>query len=212
MMATAVSSETFHAENGITITTKDAITVQQTFNYLRDNLEKFRVGSQFLVVSGVHGSDQGQLLQGDEALVRDYRMMFRWFNHKKKYSEQVKVVEERQYHMGTVLEVYSKLDESQEDGKYVLEDHSKGEIKAKVEELLSIQKPIVFILASCWSYRSEIFSILQASGLLAVVNLLEDRGQITNGNMLFLDPEQQQFIRRLSDETLETKDTIGMNE
>ena len=86
----------FHVENNTIITSKDFITVQQVFNFLSKNLEKFRVGSQFVVVSGVHGSEDGDLMQGDEALVRDYRMMYRWFQNHKKYGPQAKMVEDRQ--------------------------------------------------------------------------------------------------------------------
>ena len=51
----------FHVENDTIITAKDEITVQHVFNYLSKNLHKFRVGSQFTIVCGVHGYPDGQL-------------------------------------------------------------------------------------------------------------------------------------------------------
>ena len=62
----------FHVENNTIITSKDFITVQQVFNFLSKNLEKFRVGSQFTIVCGVHGYPDGQLGKGDIDLVADY--------------------------------------------------------------------------------------------------------------------------------------------
>ena len=104
----------FHVENNTIITSKDEISVQQVFNFLSKNLEKFRVGSQFVVVSGVHGSDKGELLEYDEDLIYDMEMMFRWFKNHKKYSQQKKIVDERMYDMNTVIRVISEEDKSQE--------------------------------------------------------------------------------------------------
>merc|ERR1712045_862456 len=45
-------------------------------------------------------------------------------------------------------------------------------------------------------------------GLLTVLNVLEERGEITNGNMFLLDPGQQEFFKTISDEELNIKDVI----
>ena len=84
-MAVANITEKYHVENNIILTTIDEITVQQTFNYLCTNLDQFRVGSEFVVVCGVHGSPEGYLLEGDEDFRYDYEAMFRWFNSQKHY-------------------------------------------------------------------------------------------------------------------------------
>ena len=109
--------------------------------------------------------------------------------------------------METVLEVSSKEDETQ-DGTYVLEDDSKAKLKTKFEEVLAKQVPMVLILASCFSFKSQICDILRSTGLLTVLNVLEERGDITNGNMFLLDPEQQGFFKIISDEELNIKDVI----
>ena len=38
--------------------------------------------------------------------------------------------------------------------------------------------------------------------------MLEERGEITNGNMFLLDPGQQEFFKITSDEELNIKDVI----
>ena len=199
----------FHVENNTIITSKDFITVQQVFNFLSKNLEKFRVGSQFVVVSGVHGSEDGDLMQGDEALVRDYRMMYRWFKHHKKYGPQAKMVEDRQYEMNlnSVIGVTSEEDKTQE-GKFVLSKDSTMTLKNEFERILDLKQPIVLILASCWSHRSQIADILRSTGIFTVMNVLEERGNITNGKMFVLDQEQKNFFTNIAD--LVIKDVILM--
>ena len=163
---------------------------------MSENLEKFRVSSQFIVACGVHGSEEGELGCGDIDLVADYHAMFEWFHLHERYPRVTKIVEERDYRMGTVLTMFSKRDKKR-PGKYVLESHCKAELKIKFEDLLTKRIPVVLILASCWSYRSEICNILQSTGLLTVLNVLEERGKITNGRMLLLDQEQQDFFRTI---------------
>ena len=195
----------FHVENNSIITSKDSISVQQVFNFLSKNLEKFRVGSQFVVVSGVHGSDKGELLEYDEDLIYDMEMMFRWFKNHKKYSQQAKIVDERMYDMNTVIRVIS--DKSQE-GKFVLSKQSMMNIKSEFDRILKLKQPIVLILFSCWSYRSQIADILRSNGIFTVMNVLEERGNITNGKMFLLDEEQQKFIKNVAH--LVIKDVILM--
>ena len=199
----------FHVENNTIITSKDFITVQQVFNFLSKNLEKFRVGSQFVVVSGVHGSEDGDLMQGDEALVRDYRMMYRWFQNHKKYGPQAKMVEDRQYEMNlnSVIGMTSEEDKTQE-GKFVLSKDSTMTLKNEFERILDLKQPIVLILASCWSHRSQIADILRSTGIFTVMNVLEERGNITNGKMFLLDQEQKKFFTNIAD--LVIKDVILM--
>ena len=203
----ASNTNKFHVENGVIITTKEEVSVQHVFNYFTENLDKFRVGSEFITVCGVHGGENGELFEADEDFRYDYEMMYRWFKNHKKYGKQAKMVEDRKYVMETVLEVSSKEDETQ-DGRFVLQDDSKEKLKTKFEEVLAKQVPMVLILASCFSFKSQICDILRSTGLLTVLNMLEERGEITNGNMFLLDLGQQEFFKIISDELLNIKDVI----
>ena len=211
-MATAapVSDHKINVENNVILTTKDQITVQQVFNYLTTNLDRFRVGSEFVVVCGVHGSDKGELKEGDEDFRYDYETMYRWFKNHEKYSHQAQIVEERQYNMETVVEVNSVEHESQE-GKYVLDEKSKEALKNEFERVISLDKPIVLVLASCWSFQSEISNILRAVGLYSALNLLEDHGKISAGKMFKLDKDQKDFLKSITfDETIKDVIVDGM--
>ena len=116
----ASNTQKFHVENGVIITTKEEVTVQHVFNYLTENLDKFRVGSEFITVCGVHGDENGKLGEADEDFRYDYEMMNRWFKNHEKYGKQAKIVQDRKYVMETVLEVSSEEAETQ-DGTYVLQ-------------------------------------------------------------------------------------------
>ena len=94
------TNDKFHVENDVIITTKDAITVEEVSNYLKDNLKNFRVGSEFVVVCGIHGSECGDMGRFDYDLVDDYNGMFERFLVAKNFQAQAKVIKERQYLMG----------------------------------------------------------------------------------------------------------------
>ena len=109
-ISTPVSDEIVHVENNVILTTNDEISCQQAFNYLSTNLDRFRVGTEFVVICGIHGAPGGQMLRGDKDLHHDYEMMFRWFRTEKRYKQcapksgkPFQLLEERQYKMGTAL-------------------------------------------------------------------------------------------------------------
>ena len=200
-MATSVpeSDERINVENNVILTTKDEITVQQTFNYLSKNLDKFRVGTEFVVVCGVHGSPDGKLGESDEDFLYDYEMMNRWFKNHEKYGQQAKTVQDRAYKMSTVIEVNS-IEEEAKSGQYSLTDESKAKLQDEFERILSLDRPVVLILASCWSFRSDISNILRSTGLYSALVTSEERGSITAGKLFKLDPEQQDLLRMVAND------------
>ena len=95
------------------------------------NLDRFRIGSEFVVVCGIHGAPGGEMLEGDEDFRYDYEAMFRWFHKEKQYkkcaprnSKPFELVEKRQYQMGTVVEM-SSVENPDHEGKYKLDKKSK---------------------------------------------------------------------------------------
>ena len=199
-MSSPVPSERVHVENNVILTTKDEISCQQTFNYLCMNLDSFRIGSEFVVVCGVHGSPDGEMLEGDEDFYYDYEAMFRWFHDEKRYkrcaprnSQPFELVEKRQYQIGTVIEMNSVRDPVNE-GRYKLDERSKVVLKTQFERLVSTKKPVVLFLASCWSHSSEISDILRSCGIYSTLRLLEDKGEVTMGRFFKLDSNQTDIL------------------
>ena len=212
MAPSADADELFHVENNVILTTKDKVTSQKTFNYLSTNLDKFRVGSEFVVICGVHGTERGRLMEEDQIFQHDYTTMFRWFNSQEPYdnfspesAQPFQLIRLRNYKMGRVVNVESKLDERM--NKYVLTDASKEDVVKEFERILESEMPTVLILASCWSFQSEISNILRSSGLYSALIASDERGEITARKLFRLDKEQQDVFKMISsDETI--KDSI----
>ena len=110
-----------HVENNVILTTKDEIHNQHTFNYISTNLDRFRVNSEFVAVCGIHGAPGGEMREGDEDFRYEYETMFRWFHNEKRYykcapkiAKPFQLVEERNYYMGTVVDIFSVEDPDHE--------------------------------------------------------------------------------------------------
>ena len=192
----AAYNERIHVENNVILTTKDEISCQQTFNFLCMNLDRFRIGTEFVVVCGVHGAPGGEMLEADEDFRYDYESMFRWFHDKARYkkcapkiSHPFELVEQRQYQMGTVVEI-SSVENPDHKGRYNLDEKSKLVLKSEFERLLVSKRPIALILASCWSNKGEISAILRSCGIYSTIRMVEDKGDLTQGQFLKLDSDQ----------------------
>ena len=193
--------ERIHVENNVILTTKDEISVQQMFNYLCRNLDKFRVGSEFVVVCGIHGSEQGQMLEYDEDFRYDYEAMFRWFNKARHYkrcapknAKPFELIEQRKYQMGNVVEVSS---ERGNEGKFKLDEKSRIALGTEFLRLLGLNKPTVLILASCFSHFSEISDILCSAGLYSAIRMIEDKALISNEKSFRLDDTQRKVLNAI---------------
>ena len=86
MATLPVSDKLIHVENNVILTTKDKVRVQEVFNYLSDNLDKFRVNSEFVVVCGIHTSEKGEMKHGENGFKDDYETMFNWCNNETCYN------------------------------------------------------------------------------------------------------------------------------
>ena len=199
-----VSNDRVDVENNVILTTKDEISCQQTFNYLCMNLDRFRIGTEFVVICGVHGAPGGEMLEEDEDFRYEYEAMFHWFHDEKRYKKcaprnkkPFELVDKRQYQMGTVIDISSVKNPDQQ-GRYKLNEKSKAALKTQFERLLETKKPVVLFLASCWSHRSEISDILRSSGIYSTIRLLEDHGELTEGRFFKLNSNQNDILSTVS--------------
>ena len=92
--------------------------------------------------------------------------------------------------------------------EYVLAETSKNAIKDKFEQLLKTEYPHVFIFASCFSHESEINDILRSSGMYSCLLISAERGDITYGRVCYLDKEQQEFLKIVTNMEFPIKDII----
>ena len=55
-----MTSEKFHVDNDVIITTNDMTDVEEIFNHLKSNLNNYRVESQFILLGGFHTFRSGK--------------------------------------------------------------------------------------------------------------------------------------------------------
>ena len=193
--------ERIHVQDNVILTTVNEISVQQMFNYLCINLDQFRVGSEFVAICGIHGSEQGEMLNYDEDFRYDYEAMFRWFNKERHYkrcapkvAKPYELIQERKYQMGHVVEISTEKDDL---GKFKLDRNSKIALKTEFLRLIALGKPVVLILASCFSHLSEISDILCSTGLYSTIRMIEEKACITSERSFRLDDSQVEVLKTI---------------
>ena len=83
--------------------------------------------------------------------------------------------------------------------KYYLSDGSKAAITAKFEDLIHGRKPQFFVFATCYSFRSQINQILRSSGLISVLSIRQEKGELTEGKIYELDEGQKEILKNVAD-------------
>ena len=179
-----------HIENGIIYTFRDEINAFEVEEYLKDNITQYKIGTRFFVFCGFHTSDDGKLAGTDLNLVDHYQAMFDRLNE-----DFYSLIVERQYQMGKITPLRS---EKSNYGHYILTSQSKSEIKMLAEDIVKTNTPYILILASCYSHRSEVSTVLRSAGIYSVLHISEDLGKLTKGKSFFLSQEQMELLQLVS--------------
>ena len=189
----------FHVENDVILTAAadEEVQSEQVLRYLENNLHKFKMGSKFVLVCGVREDPDGNLFEADRKNVNEHYAMFENFHDHETNNDIVKVVEEKKYKIGTVIQVL--FDEKQDGQQFLLQKkHSKAFIKKEFKRMLSSQEPIVWILVS---HKNELFHIFQSFGLFSANGVSEERGiDIISGKFFQLDDKQKEFLKQISND------------
>ena len=191
----------FHVENDEILTaSNEELQTGQVLKYLGKNLQKFKMGSKFVLVCGVREDPDGNLFEADRKNVNEYYHMFENFYDDKINNDIGRIVEEKQYKIGTVIQVL--FDEKQDGQQFALQKkHSKAFIKKEFKRMLSSKEPIVWILVS---HKNELFHIFQSFGLFSTNGVSEecDSDIIISGKFFQLDDKQNEFLKEiLNDDT-----------
>ena len=179
-----------HIENGIIYTFRDEINAFEVEEYLKDRIHKYIPGTRFILFCGFHTSDDGKLAGTDFNLVDQYQAMFDRLNE-----DCCTPIVERQYQMGKIIPLRS---EKSNYGHYNLTSQSKSEIKMLAEDIVMTKTPYILILASCYSHRSEVSTVLRSAGIYSALHISEDLGKLTKGKSFFLSQEQMDFLKLVS--------------
>ena len=188
----------FHVENDEILTAAlEELQTEQVLKYLEKDLQKFKMGSKFVLVCGVREDPDGNLFEVDRINVKKYYHMFENFHGDKTNNDIVRIVEEKQYKIGTIIQVL--FEEKQDGQQFALQKkHSKAFIKKEFKRMLSSKEPIVWILVS---HKNELFHIFQSFGLFSANGASEERGiDIISGKFFQLDDKQKEFLKQISND------------
>ena len=139
-----------------------------------------------------------------ENVISDYKDQCQQKCENCKQCQKSKLWKERNFKMGTVMPIFSKKNMN---GKYVLLEGSVNSINERIEDLMDTKLPHVFIFASCYSVHSEINHLMRSRGLLSVLSMTKERGDITCGRIFLLDEVQKSLLKKII-KNPERKDTI----
>ena len=179
-----------HIENGIIYTFRDEINAFEVEEYLKNHIFQYKVGTRFFVFCGFHTSDDGKLAGTDLNLVDQYQAMFERLNE-----DCFSLIVDKQYQMGKIIPLRS---EKNNCGDYILTSQSKSEIKILAEDIVMTKTPYILILASCYSHRSEVSTVLRSAGIYSALHVSEDLGKLTKGKSFFLSQEQMELLQLVS--------------
>ena len=191
-----------HNYRNVYISFKKEVRATDVETYLKRHLNVFHKNSRFVVLCGIHSFPTGEIGPSDSNFVADYYSMFEnVISDCKdqcgqkcetcKQCQKSKLWKEKNFKMGTVVPIFSKKNIK---GKYVLLESSVNSITDKIDDLMESNLPHVFIFATCYSLLSEINHLMHSHGLLSVLTMSKERGDITCGKIFHLDEDQKSLL------------------
>ena len=140
--------------------------------------------TRLLVLTGVHGDEDGKLGDFDEDFVESCKKQVELLKNKKKKKE----IEEG--------EIQFKVEDVGQTNDRGIKELNEG----KFVEAARNFKPTVLVLAFCFSQGSELNDHLRAAGVYTTLILREEMAQITESRQVRLDEGQENLIRRIAEE------------
>ena len=221
-MATGINSKFDVNLDSLIIRTKNKVNFMEVKDFIQEHFGTFPKRSRFTVLCGVHhkkdaNSDVSKLCfvpdSPEVELVGDYHSMFEVLQR-----DCADIISERDYLMGDVVPIFTtekELDiddfdddeeEENEENTLELSSVSINKLKVKFLDMLKLERPHVFIFASCWSYYSELNQVLQSIGIFSVLHVSKERGDITMENLFELNEDQKKFLKCIAED--DRKDII----
>ena len=193
--------EKFHCESNTFITASDEINAQEVQDYLTYRIKKgdFFEGTTFCTLAGIHhGLDHNrQVVPGhtDHTLLQGFfYKVFNGLSNLKDQKSGRSIWNEMNFQKEFIA---ITSDEIQSSREFELSANSKAELRDLAKKLVKQTKPYVVIFASCFSYQSEIRDFLVENGVLATLDITNDRGMISGGKLFALDKVQREVLDEL---------------
>ena len=195
------SFEKFHCESNTFITASEEINAQEVQDYLVYRIKNgdFFEGTTFCTVAGIHhGMDRNkQVVPGhtDHTLLQGFfYKVFNGLNGLKDEKTGRNIWNEMNFRKEFIA---ITSDENPGTNEFELSKNSKAELKDLSKKLVEQTKPYIVIFASCFSYQSEIRDLLVENGVLATLDITNDRGKISGGRIFALDKVQKEVHNEL---------------
>lgn len=205
--------------NKIFIAAIDSINYFDLLKYLKPHLLRSKIifpkGTIFYLLAGIHhepsSKEHGKPGKTDSSLISQfYHTLLKYLqnicgNDECKQCQKVitmkpcstSVWKDMNYQLKLI-----QLDTVHNNESYELSEKSRMSLE-ELAMLLCNQtkdeaKPSALIFASCYSIYSNITSFLRAKGILAIMNISKDKGEVSEGKAFHLDAQQKEIIKRLS--------------
>lgn len=200
----------FDFQNEVFISANESIDLFYLANFLKFHMRRenvlLRKRTKFCLISGIHHDDQSNPTKNDEGL--NVQFLDGTFEKKlKKYcgdpncdncknpffSEQCSsgsIWNDYQFQ----VQLYSISVEDGKENLRELTEEAKARLIKLTKELFDAEQPHVVIFASCFSFMSQIRNYMIANGVMSVLNIIKDRGDLSGGRLFMLDQQQQKII------------------
>ena len=184
------------------ITTTREVKASQVMGFLKEEIKKgkFPDGSHFQIYCGNHGTEKGKV--GDEPHDTFYRAIENEITKLKKRSKNtfeahripVYNAKEKKFlgDVDLVKKNYQELADRLFDA--TTNPYSKDQ-----------KRHTVMVFAYCFSDYNEFKEFLQESGVISVMMVKNERGEITNGKCFKLDEKQGKLLRIIHEDHLEAE-------
>lgn len=211
----------FESYNQIFIAAIASVNYFDLLKYLKPKLQRknlcFPKGTTFHLLAGIHHQEGGKPGRTDPSLLSQfYHTLLKYLqnicgNDDCKQCQKLittkpcsqSIWKDMDYHLN-LIPIDTVLQEcvDAKGESYGLSEKSKESLKDLSKDLCyqgkEEAKQSSLIFASCYSIYSNITDLLRANGILTIMNISKDKGEVTEGKAFHLDPQQRDIIRRLS--------------
>ena len=207
--------------NEIFIASVTAINYIDLRKYLRPKLSRdakvFPKKTVFYLLSGIHHGDGGIIGHSDSSLNSQFQTLFKILSNfcgyldckecksirGKPCSSKLSVWKEMEYDFKIIpLDTIAHINNDLKDETFVLSERSEKDLMNLSKELTEQTRPSALIFASCHSLYSSITDILRSNGIIAIMNISKDLGEVTEGKVFHLDDQQREVLSIVQDVSL----------
>ena len=149
--------------------------------------------TKIMILSGFHTGSEGQIGATTSNFTGNI------YTHYERLAESCNEIEEMEYDFEFVdVKTLPKGFDSNKQMIYELAKGSLANIRAKFQNVLNSDSQTVLVFATCFSKKSLVNNIIDATGLYPALLMSADLGYITRDQRFKLDEKQRMILKRFS--------------